>query len=86
MKSKSEPRVHWIRTDKHVYGAIYREHMAALSVFGTVSDPEGTMGEPLMMTEWGFSGACVPLLKYEDWNRRPDRYCYYVACVVEGSE
>ena len=33
--------VRWIRTDEHVYGAIYREYYEKLRVFGLCTTLEG---------------------------------------------
>lgn len=55
----------WIPTDKHVYGAIYREHRKDLTVFGTFSNPEPSylQNQPEMLTEWGVKDADFPLIK-----------------------
>lgn len=65
----------WIKTDKHVYGAIYREHKDSLQVFGSFSNPTPShlSMQPQMLTEWGFKDADYPLIKsvikWEDGDR-----------------
>lgn len=55
----------WIKTDKHVYGAIYREHQKDFMVFGSFSNPSPSelSSQPEMLTEWGFKNADHPLIK-----------------------
>lgn len=55
----------WVKTDKHVYGSIYREHKEDLMVFSTFSNPEPShlSSQPQMMTEWGFKNADAPMIK-----------------------
>jgi hypothetical protein len=57
----------WIQTDKHVFGAIFREHKNDLVSFAGFSNPSPSdLSEtPQMMTEWGFRGADFPLIKLE---------------------
>lgn len=80
---------HWKKTDKHVYGAIYREHYEELVPFATFTSPEGCelSSNPEIMTEWGFKKSEVPLIKLiktkkdrhqEEWD------CEYFICIVEG--
>lgn len=76
--------VRWVQTDKHVYGAIYREHQKDLGVFGAYSNPTGTChlghGYPEMLTEWGFKGADYPLIKHHDKN---GEHLYYLAVPIK---
>ncbi len=79
----------WIRTDKHVYGAIYREHHDKLRVFGSCSAPEGDMRLgitlPYMLTEWGFEGSDAPLIKSiatkDSMEQKDYDYKYYIALI-----
>lgn len=73
--------IRWMPTDKHVFATFYREHRWQLIPMGTISDPEGTHGEPLMMTEWGFEGSNVPVMKTED---RKGQWSYFVAAVTQS--
>jgi hypothetical protein len=70
----------WIETDKHVYGAIYREHCKDLQPFGTISDLSGAYGRPLMMTEWGFKNADFPIMKIEQFKDKEETK-FYLCCV-----
>jgi len=67
----------WIKTDKHVFGTILREHKKDLEVHGTISAPEGDMrlglSHPLMMTEYGFKRGDVPLIKIIDSKKSMDQ-------------
>jgi len=57
--------MNWIKTDKHVYGAIFREHKDNLTVFSSFSNPYPSelQYDPEMLTEWGFKNANRPLIK-----------------------
>ena len=81
--------VKWVKTDKHVYGAIYREHHGQLKVFGTCTCPEGDLRlgimNPYILTEWGLDGADEAIirsiatkktLKQKDYD-----YDYFIALV-----
>jgi hypothetical protein len=52
-------------TDKHVYGAIFREHQKSFQVFGSFTnmEPSHLSSQPEILTEWGFKGADYPLIK-----------------------
>lgn len=86
--------VTWIKTDKHVYGAIYREHCESLAVFGTCTAPEGDqllgISLPFMLTEWGFRGSDAPIIKSEARKDSMDQkeydYEYFIASVKEDTE
>jgi hypothetical protein len=79
----------WIPTDKHVYGAIYREHCNDLVVFGSCSAPEGDprlgIMRPYMLTEWGFKDSDEPLIKSigrkDTFEQREYVYEYFIAVV-----
>jgi hypothetical protein len=66
----------WEPTDKHVYGAIYREHNWQLVTFASFTNMEPSeLGSPEILTEWGFKGASAPLIKYQlrwEHGRRED--------------
>lgn len=57
----------WIKTDKHVFGAIFREHKKELQVYGSCSAPNGDIRlgyeNPYLMTEYGFKSGNTPLIK-----------------------
>lgn len=86
--------VTWVKTDKHVYGAIYREHHEDFSVFGTCSAPEGNpqlgISLPYMLTEWGFTGATEPMIKSigtkPDFKQRDYDYEYFIALIEKDEE
>lgn len=83
--------VKWIKTDKHVYGAIYREHYKQLKAFGTCTCPEGDprLGKmnPYILTEWGFDGADDPIIKSigekETFEQKDYDYQYYIALTTQ---
>jgi hypothetical protein len=76
--------VRWVPTDKHVFGALWREHHEALTPFGCFSNPDGTSpighGYPEMLTEWGFKGADYPIAKHHEKN---GEHFYYLALVTK---
>ena len=82
----------WIKTDKHVFGTILREHKKDLRVYSSCSAPDGDMrlgySYPYMMTEYGFKNSNLPLVKIietkesvqqSEWNSQ-----YFIA--VNNSE
>ena len=81
--------VKWIKTDKHVYGAIYREHYEQLKVFGSCTCPEGNSSlgimNPYILTEWGLDGASEPIIKSiatkEDFKQKDYDWEYFIASV-----
>lgn len=81
----------WKKTDKHVYGAIYREHHNDLQPFGTCSAPDGNMAlglpTPYMLTEWGFKDAAEPIIKSigqkDSLEQRDYDYEYFIAVYQE---
>lgn len=79
----SEYKPTWVPTDKHVYFAIYNEHRDALTVFGTISYPEGSEHSPRreMMTEWGFKGTNFPIIKCHTIE---GVHKYYLAAIIDG--
>lgn len=86
--------VKWIPTDKHVYGAIYREHHKELQVFGTCTAPEGNprlgISKPYIMTEWGFRDADEPIIKSEarkdSFHQEEYDYKYFIAVYKNPEE
>lgn len=86
--------IKWIKTDKHVYGTIYREHIKDLTVFGTCSAPEGNLElgliSPYMLTEWGFKKADEPLIKSiaTKKNRHQEEYDYeyFIAMYIDDGD
>ena len=78
--------VKWVPTNKHVYGAIYREHSEDLGVFSSCSCPEGNpqLGHPnpYMMTEWGFKGASDALIKSILTKESIDQKDYDFECFI----
>lgn len=79
----------WYPTDKHVYGAIYREHYEDFSVFESFSNPEPSdlCSTPRMETAWGFKNADVPLIKLIQTKEIVDQKewdCeYFIALVLK---
>ncbi len=86
--------VRWIKTDKHVFGAIYREHCDSFSVFSgcTVMDKDYELGtmHPYMLTEWGFKSADEPLIRSVARKRDADQkewdYEHFIAHVYHEEE
>lgn len=83
----------WIKTDKHVYGAIYREHHKQLTTFSSFSNPHPShlSSQPQMITEWGFRDANRPLIKahsqWEDGKRETtESHDYYIYCAKEKED
>ena len=82
--------VRWIQTDKHVYGAIYREHREEFCVFGSCTCPDGDMElgrvNPYILTEWGFKEATEPLIKCEQSkgsvHEKEWQFKYFIASVI----
>lgn len=63
-----------VPTSREVWAVIHARHRDELQVFGTISQPEGTWGndEALMMTQYGFMGAAMPLLESRtSWTINP---------------
>ena len=86
--------VHWIKTDKHVYGAIYREHYKEFGVFGSCTAPDGDSSLcitlPYILTEWGFKGADEPIIrsvgKKPNLDQKEYDYEYFIALVVHEED
>ena len=84
----------WKKTDKHVYGAIYREHHSDLSAFASCTCPDGDLRlgyiNPYIMTAWGFNGADIPLIKSIATKKTHDQkeydYEYYIFVAKKGGE
>lgn len=77
----------WIPTDKHVYGAIFREHRDKFGVFASCTAPEGdpSLGItlPYILTEWGFKEAGCPIIKSiatkKTFEQKEYDYEYFIA-------
>lgn len=86
--------VKWVKTDKHVYGAIYREHGGNFQVFGTCTEPDGhpniRNGKPFMLTEWGFKNADDPIIKSEASKKSVDQkdfdYEFFIAVYINDED
>lgn len=83
----------WIKTDKHVYGSIYREHRKNLTVFSSFSNPHPSelQYQPEMLTEWGFKEANRPLIKsvikWEvDKREETETVEFYIYCAKESND
>lgn len=82
------------KTDKHVYGAIYREHCEALTVFGSCTAPDGDprlgIVNPYILTEWGFKGSDDPVIRSiatkEDRHQKEYDYEYFIASYFNEDE
>jgi len=86
--------VKWIKTDKHVYGAIYREHYNNLGVFSSCTAPDGDLSlglpYPYILTDWGFKGADEPLIRSvgrkDSKDQKDYEYEYFIALVTKDEE
>ena len=84
----------WIKTDKHVYGAIYREHYENLKPFTTCTCPEGDISlgkpNPYILTEWGLDGADESIIKSvgtkESQHQKYYDYQYFIALVKHDED
>jgi hypothetical protein len=87
-----------IPTTSTVYGAIYCEHAADLTVFATIShadgNPNGDRGQGRMYTEWGFKTSDFPTIAYDETWRidvdnpgvRHDCERKYYLCVARSRD
>ena len=83
----------WIPTNKHVYGAIYREHYEDFAVFGSMTAPEGDLSlgypNPRIVTEWGFKDADEPIIRSAGTKNSLDQkeydYEYWIASYTKES-
>ena len=86
----------WIKTDKHVFGVIYNEHIEEFGVYSSFSNPcpsELSM-QRQMVTEWGFKDSNRPLIKsIHMWDeevpngkRINQTDEYYIWCAKEEDE
>ena len=77
--------VDWVPIDQGTYHAIYATALKneTRSVFGTHTCMEGCEwhSEPRMLTEWGFKGSPVPLIRSI---KDGDRWSYWIAKVIES--
>lgn len=65
---------HQIETSAEVWAVIKARHHKDLTVFGTLSDPDGEYGQCQMYTEYGFKGADVPMMAANTmWEKHPIR-------------
>ena len=86
--------VKWIKTDKHVYGAIYREHRKDMSVFGSCTAPDGDIRlgfeNPYILTEWGFKDADEPVIKSiatkESFDQKDYDYEFFIAVFINDND
>lgn len=86
--------VRWVETDKHVYGAIYREHYENLKPFATCTCPDGDISlgkpNPYILTEWGLIGADEPVIKSvgtkESRDQKDYDYRYFIAQVKHDKD
>ncbi len=86
--------VRWIKTDKHVYGAIYREHYKVLKAFGSCTCPDGdpSLGKmnPYILTEWGLDGADEPMIKSvatkDSRDQKDYDYEYFIALIKKDDD
>lgn len=83
--------IKWYPTDKHVYGAIYREHYEEFSVFESFTAPEGSPEFGVMLprieTSWGFKNSETPIIKSiatkESVDQKEYDYEYFIAIIVD---
>ena len=84
----------WKKTDKHVYGAIYREHYKDLGVFSSCTAPDGDMSlglaNPYILTAWGFKDADEPLIqsigRKDSREQKEYDYEYFIAVITHDEE
>jgi len=82
-----EMSIEWIETDKHVCGAIFREHREDFCVFASYTAPEVNhrlgITKSYILTEWGFKDADEPLIKSiatkKSLKQKEYDYKYYIA-------
>jgi len=69
-------RTKWIECTKDVYFAIYywMRKINDISVYSTITDPNGYYGNPLIFTEWGLKSGNYALIKCER-NPKPESSC-----------
>jgi len=77
-----ESHVKWRRIDQILYREIYSRLHDTSKVFGTSTDMDGLSpigdGKPFIMTEWGWSDADIPLIRYE---KRGDEESFFLASI-----
>lgn len=56
----------WVETSAEVYAVIWARHKSELTVFGafTNMEPSYLSNTPQILTEWGFSGGDLPIMKH----------------------
>ena len=75
--------VRWMQTSAEVYAVIYARHREQMTVHGTCTRLENSsLGDRLILTEWGLKGADAPLIKYEERGEEKE-VRYFIACVLE---
>ena len=85
-------RIVWIKTDKHVFGTIYREHK--LKPFSSCTCPDGDIRlgkmNPYIYTSWGFEDSDAPLLEciqtIENHEQKEWDYKYSIALIVRDED
>ncbi len=60
--------IQWTKTTEEVYNAIQKAHSPRFKVFGSFTNMESNsrLGNPKILTEWGFVGADHPLIRAVD--------------------
>jgi len=84
----------WKKTDKHVYGTIYREYCNELKVFESCTAPEGDarlgLSKPYIETVWGFEGADDGIIKSigrkENKEQKEYDYEYFIAYYYDNDK
>lgn len=73
----------WRKIDQLLYRELYNRIHDTSKVFGTSTDMDGRLnGKMYIMTEWGFSDADAPLIRYE---KNGDNESFYInsPCLIE---
>lgn len=86
--------VKWVKTDKHVYSAIYTEHFKEMSVYGTCTAPDGDsslgINNPYILTEWGFKTADEPIIRSiatkKDRHQKEYDYEFFIAVFINDDD
>ena len=87
-----------VYTSAEVYAVIRARHAADMTVFGTISEPDGNpwgdSDDCRMLTEWGIKGHDVPLIGIDQrWSKdaaqsghRDDTYTYWLCSAINSEE
>lgn len=78
-----EAHCKWRRIDKDLYRSLVLCMRGTSKVFATSTDMDGVQpwnvsGKPYIMTEWGFTDADTPLIRYE---KTGDQEQFFIASV-----